>query len=1297
MQRIQGAGGGGGQPSSRRPVEAPDSLQSVATARLMLLVALGETGGPVNGLKSIYLDGTPIENADGSRNFERVQAEWRTGTPTQLPFSGFSEVETETAVGVEIKAGAGLVRHIDNLEANAVRVTVSVSGLFQVDANSNDTNPARVEMAVDLKPADGIWAEQKQIVIQGKCRGKYQRAVRIPLVGKGPWQLRVRRLTPDSTTQNLVNATGWDSFTTIQELQLRYPNYAMLALAFDARQFNRLPEITSDWQLAILQVPSNYHPATGVYDGAWDGRFKPAHCSNPAWWLYTIGTDPRYNLNLPAEGAWKWDLYRIAQWCDQLVSDGQGGQRRRFEMHHYQTDSADGWKVLQDIASVFCGRVIPYAGGVRVMADMPEATPAKQFVPANVEEGRFTYSSTALDERYTVASVSFVDPDDGWKRGTEYVEHAAGLSRYGYQPAKVVAMGCTSRAQAQQYGRYLLETAQHETETVSFVAGLYGSDLLLGETFTIADPVVAGRRMGGRLLAVDGRAVTLDAPVLLEPGVRYSLECPLPDGTLARRAVGNAAGQTDQLNLVAAFPATPLTGTTWTLLASNLQPTLWRCVSHREREPGVYEISGIQHFAEKWQAIEQGMYLSPPPVSQQPDALQLPPVGSVSLRETIYTTGDQRRALRLEVDWAALSHPYLRGYVVACRQEGGDWVEQAEQSANHAELEGLAIGSWQVRVVAVSLTGLRSVPVQASIKVQGPSAKPPTPQLSASGGAMLVELGWRFPPGVPDLASVELRYSTRSDDPNPPLLAQLAWPTNSFTHLGVGLGVKYWYWLRVQDSWGNWSDSARASAASIKDPAALLEQLQGSITGAALIDSLRQPIAEIPSIRDSATAAIQANKALAESVGSRFATAESGLRKESEARLAANSELAKDIVTLYSRVGKSDAGIQQESESRAQADSALSRDITALTARVGQTDAAIQKESETRAGADGALSRDIATLTSRVGQTDAAIQKESETRAGADGALSRSVSSLITRQGEQAALIQEVSRSVNGVLAEKTIKVTAGGKVAGIGLRAEQDGSALDVLADRFAVSLPDGSGSKQVFTVAKVSGNHAVGIAGDVILDGTLSSRHLSADSVTAEKLAVGAVTAKKISIQTLSEISGNLGIAVSGRLQNNIDPIKATAFIDLAAVGSAPFMSVKQDGVQQLLIRANGSAEFARSIISAPNIIASGVFSTDSGWLAGGEWSAFIDTGFTVPANWYSATSDQYAASATISGGQSTNGGYTGISSAEVCFGDGLQTSQAGYVDNRIYLKFKFLAPVGMGSRSIRITRLNWKLVRI
>ncbi|KIA79294.1 hypothetical protein QR66_16730, partial [Chromobacterium piscinae] len=318
---------------------------------------------------------------------------------------------------------------------------VAVPALFAVNADNGDTNPASVELAVDLQPSDGSWREAGRIrILNQKTRSRYQRAVRVNLTGRGPWQIRVRRITPDSTTQNLVNATAWDAYTVIQETRLRYPNYAMLGLTFDAQQFTSIPEVTSDWKLAILRVPSNYDPVAGTYHGSWDGTFKPAHASNPAWWLYTYATDPRFNLNLPAEGAWKWDLYRIAQWCDQRVSDGRGGTRRRFEVHNYHSDATDAWQALQDIASIFCGKVVPYAGGVRVLADMPGDTPAKQFVPANVIEGRFTYASTELPDRHTVASVSFVDPADSWKRSVEYVEHPGGLVQYGYQPAEVVAV-----------------------------------------------------------------------------------------------------------------------------------------------------------------------------------------------------------------------------------------------------------------------------------------------------------------------------------------------------------------------------------------------------------------------------------------------------------------------------------------------------------------------------------------------------------------------------------------------------------------------------------------------------------------------------------------------------------------------------------------------------------------------------------------------------------------------------------------------------------------------------------------
>ncbi|PRP71511.1 hypothetical protein BUE93_05800 [Chromobacterium amazonense] len=1282
---IIGAGGGRKSSAPRQPVEAPDTLQSIATARMLMLIGIGEMGGPVDGLKSIYLDGVPLENADGSRNFERVQAEWRTGTQTQSAMDGQQAVETEYSVGVEVKAGAGIVRNLDQLEAHAVRVTVSVPALFSVNPKNGDTKPTKVELVVELKPANGQWREKKRIGIFGKTRNAYQRAVRVSLDGKGPWQLRVRRLSGDSTTQNLVNATRWDSYTLIQETRLRYPNYAMLSLTFDARQFSRIPEITSDWRLAVLRVPSNYDPAAGTYSGAWDGTFKPAHSSNPAWWLYTFATDPRYNINLPAEGAWKWDLYRIAQWCDQRINNGQGGTRRRFEAHNYHADATDAWKALQDIASIFCGKVVPYAGGIRVIADIPGDVPAKHFSPANAIGGRFTYASTELAERHTVASVSFVDPQDSWHRAVEYVEHPEGLARYGYQPTEVVAVGCTSRAQAQQLGRYLLETAQTETQLISLEAGLYGCDLQPGELFTVFDPVVAGRRTGGRLLKVSGVNVELDAPVTLEAGISYSLECPMPDGKLVQRGVLVTPGETSKLKLVAAFPAQPVDGTTWALIATNLQPTLWRCIVNREQEPGRYVIEGLQHNPRKWDAIERGIRIDSPPVSALPDAGMMPPVASVALRESSILTGDGRRAVRMEIDWPALSHPYLRGYVVGYRQEDGNWLELPETPVNHAELEELQPGAWEVRVSAVSVTGLRGVPVLGRIQAQGHTAKPGKPTLAAQGGAMRIDLSWRYPAGLPDLRCAQLLYSTQADDKNPKPLAELAYPANAFAHLGVGLGVRYYYWLRVVDSWGNWSEMAQADAESIKDPSSLLEQLQNSIGGNQLAEELKKPIAQVPGILDqlnetaiqlaetsqlagraieTALQNVLAQDVLGELQGQQHAFAKQEIRitqdalrsevqarqvlaatlgdtqaalvKEQQARAEGDSALAKDITSLTSRTDQAIAGvqqelqtatgpngalaksigelsaktdktvasIQQEQKAQAEADKALAGDIKALASQTDQAVAGVRQALQTATGPNGALAKSIGELSAKTDQSVTAIQQEQKAQAEADKALAQSVQQLSAktdsavtgiRQEEsaranadaalsqridtlqstvnnkadggtvnaviqrvakvetdvagkasasevhtlqttvngQTAAVQDISRSLNGVLAERTLKVTAGGKVAGIGLRADEQGAVVDILADKFAISRPDGSGSKQTFVVGNINGQSAVGIAGDLILDGTLSGRRvLASESVDAAQINSRGLTIRDGAGNVVVDMNGMGAHKIQGQL---------------------------------------------------------------------------------------------------------------------------------------------------------------------
>lgn len=697
---VRGAKGGGsaGASSARTPVEAPDSLQSVATAKVLVLVGLGQTGGPERGLQSIYLDGVPLQAEDGSMNFERVSAEWRTGTQMQTRIEGFSDVETEYSVGVDVTQATALVRQIDNLDADSVRVTVSVSALRSVNSQG-DTGPAEVELAVDIKPAVGSFAEVGRILIAGKGRSKYQRARRFALPGDGPWQVRVRRLTPDSTTQNLQNVTAWDSYTVINELPMRYPNYALLALKFDARQFSSFPKIEFRWRWALLRVPSNYDPIARRYAGSWDGTFVQAWSDNPCWWLYTYLTDPRYVIALP-DGLYKWDLYAIAQWCDELVSDGRGGVRPRFTCNMVQSETADPWQVVQDIASIFCGRVIPFAGGIRIIADMPGKSARKQFVPANVQDGVFTYGDSELKDRHTSVTVKFTDPDDGDKASVECVEHPEGLQQYGYNAVEVVAVGCTSRAQAQQLGRYVLETAFRETETVTFTAGAYGMDLMPGEIFEISDPAVVGARYGGRLLAVAGVVVDLDAPVELLPGVKYSLEVPLPDGTLQRRAILSGAGVLSRVLLVAAFSQAPIDGATWVLVATDVQPTLWRCVSNDEQagNPMCRQIFATQHDADKWLRINADLTV-PDPSSSLDAGRQL--VRDLQIVETLRVVNKSVVNVA-EIGWQAGS--LVQEFDVAWRLAGGNW-EHIRVLQAYAELVQPGVGQLEVRVTARDVLG----------------------------------------------------------------------------------------------------------------------------------------------------------------------------------------------------------------------------------------------------------------------------------------------------------------------------------------------------------------------------------------------------------------------------------------------------------------------------------------------------------------------------------------------------------------------------------------------------------------
>ena len=587
-RRIVGAGGGGGKGggggSARVPVEASDTLRSKAFAQVVDLLCEGEIEGLVNSLQSVYLDETPIQNADGSYNFQGVTLVTRNGTQNQSYIPGFSASEAETAVGVEVKASASVTRTISNANANAVRVRVSVPALTYQNPSNGDLSGTSVQIAIDVQTAGGGFVQQLVNTISGKTTSKYERVFRIPLSGTGPWDVRVRRITADSVSASLNNKTFWESYTEIVESKFRYPNSALVGLKIDSSQFNRIPSRGYDCKLLKIRIPTNATVrADGSlsYSGSWDGTFQVAWSSCPAWCFYDLVTSARYGCgrDIPAALVDKWAIYSISQYCNTLVPNGFGQTEPRFSCNIYIQSREEAYKVLQDMASIFRGMAYWSAGLVTAVQDAP-SDPVMLYTPANVIDGQFNYQGSSLKARHTVAIVSWNDPSDMYRAKAEYVEDTAAIAKYGVVSTDVGAVGCTSRGQAHRVGRWLLYSEQLETETVTFRCGLDSALVRPGQVIQLADPVRAGKRMGGRIASASTTSITVDAmPVFTLPATLWVM---LPDGSTQSRAVQGINGNT--ITVTSAFGIAPDPQSVWMLETTALEPQLFRVMSVTEKE-----------------------------------------------------------------------------------------------------------------------------------------------------------------------------------------------------------------------------------------------------------------------------------------------------------------------------------------------------------------------------------------------------------------------------------------------------------------------------------------------------------------------------------------------------------------------------------------------------------------------------------------------------------------------------------------------------------------------------------------
>ncbi|WP_288854946.1 phage tail protein [uncultured Pseudomonas sp.] len=809
MTDLTLAGSKGGASKPRPSVEAPDSLQSTAYARILDLVSEGEIVGLENDKRSVFLDETPLANADGSLNFSGVTLDTRNGSQDQSHIPGFPAVENESPVSVELRSDQPWTKSYSNLQLSAVRVRLAVTRLSQTNTSNGDTNGYTVQYAIDLSTDGGAFTEVLAAAFSGKTTTKYERSHRVDLPpAKVGWTLRVRRITPNSTSGAIADTTTVESSTEVIDAKLRYPGSALIGLQFDAAQFQSIPSRSFELRGRIIKVPNNYDPQTRTYSGVWDGTFKSAWTDNPAWIYYDLLLHQRYGLGhlLNAGQVDKWELYRIGQYCDQPVSDGKGGTEPRFTCNLYLSVRADALKVLQDLATTFRGMAYWGAGSVMAVADMPE-DPVYTYSNANVIGGQFIYGGSAKKTRYTVALVSWNDPTDFYRQKVQYVDDAEGIARYGIQQTEISATGCTSQAQAQRIGKWALLTNRLETESVTFAVGLDGTLARPGQIIRVADNDRAGRRIGGRLRAATLDTLTLDAEVTATAGDTITLV--MPNGKAVSREVKSvsAAGADEQLvTLQTKLDDMPPAQSIWAIDSATLALQQFRVLSISEDfsdDEIKYSLSAVKHVPSKFSAIDNGAKIDSPPITVIPPSVQAAPTGVMVSNDHFVEQGSAVNVMTIEWQRAANAIAYEAYW----RKNDGEWIYAGRTGGSSIEVSGIYAGRYVAKVRAINALDIGSLYSESVETVlNGKTTLPPTvAALTTESLVFAIKVKWQIPQGVStaDLQRTEIWYGKTAELALATKLGDYAYPQTDLTMMGLAAGASLFFWARLVDRTGN--------------------------------------------------------------------------------------------------------------------------------------------------------------------------------------------------------------------------------------------------------------------------------------------------------------------------------------------------------------------------------------------------------------------------------------------------------------------------------------------------------------
>ncbi|MFU8908514.1 phage tail tip protein [Proteus sp. DFP240708] len=990
---IHGQKGGGGSP--RVPVEQPDDLQSIAKAKLLIALGEGEFAGELTA-QNIFLDGTPLEDTEGNANFSGVTWDFRPGTQAQTYIQGLPSAENEINVGSTISSKTPWVHTFTNSQLSAIRVRLKWPSLFKQEDNG-DLVGNEVKYAIDLQTDGGSWKTVIDSAVKGKTTSGYERAHRIDLPeSTTSWSLRVRKVSNDANSSKIGDTVVLQSYTEVIDAKFTYPHTALLYIEFDSKQFNgSIPQITCKPKGRIIRIPSNYNPIDRTYTGVWDGSFKWAWTNNPAWVFYDIVISDRFGLGqrINQQQIDKWELYRIAQYCDQLVPDGKGGDgtEPRYVCDVYVQDRNEAYNVLRDFAAIFRGMTYWGGGQIVTLADMPRDIDYS-YTRANVIDGKFIYSSSSSKEKYSTALVSYSDPQNGYADAMEPVFEPDLVSRFGFNQLEVTAIGCTRQSEANRKGRWGILT-NNKDRMVTFSVGLDGNIPQPGYIIAVADELLSGKVTGGRVSAINGRNITLDRVASAVSGDRLILN--LPSGQSQARTIQTVSGKV--ITVTTEYSETPETECVWVVESEELYAQQYRVVSITENESNQFTITAIQHDPSKYEHVDSGALIDERPISVIPPNNQQAPKNIAIDSYSIVSQGVSIETMRAQ--WPQVENAI--SYEAQWRRNEGNWVNMPRSSINSIEVPNVYSGRYLVRVRAINASEISSGWGYSDEKtLTGKMGNPPKPvNFRTSPLVFGIKLDWGFGENTSDTLKTEIQYSKTNDGEGLMLLSDVPYPSRTYEMAGLAAGIAFYFRARLVDKTGNqseWTEFIRGE--SEFDVGTILPELDGHFMSSEAGQQLSE---RLDWNAETAIILSNADSQLSRSLLVKHGQSQAGIKELWQVRATDNEAWAQEVKEIYSAVGDNTSAIKETQTSITKLDEAFGQRFTEIRTEIDKAQADIISNSTAISNTDKAFAENKTQVQAKFDKQEGMIQEKMQAtfNQSGDGVVTHSINITIVHNG----------------------------------------------------------------------------------------------------------------------------------------------------------------------------------------------------------------------------------------------------------------------------------------------------------